>query len=669
MQGSEGPFYRQMDPISGKTISHYRVLSRLGEREGVYRAEDTRSGLLVQLKFLPKEAVEDQKAFGQFQHVTRTIGALKHAHIAAVVDIGEWEGRPFLVTELPDGDTLAQRIAQKPTRLSDLLDLCEQVADALDAAHSAGIIHGGLRPANILLTRQGVVKVADFGLTALLASAAPGNGATPAAVASLSPEQVRGGETDIRSDLFALGTILYELATGQPPFSGPDAAAVRQAILEQEPPPPSRVNPDLPVRFDEIVAKAIEKERDMRYQVATELRTDLRRLRRDWESERVAAARAALAETVVAEGTKRAEGSMLGTASEEPTRSKRSTALTIAAALFLAGAVGAIAARLLHRSPQPLPMVVHPLTSRRGLVASARFAPDGQTVFYTAQWDNDPVQVFSVSPGSSGPVPLGVRDAEFLAISPSREMAILSGIHLSAGGRMEGNLQNVALAGGAAQPVLSNVEAADWSPAGRGIAVVRRVDSMDRLEYPIGKVLAETPGWIGDPRFSPTGVEIAFIEHPVEGGNAGAVDVVDLTGKEQKLSEDWANVRGLAWPSQGNEIWFTASRRGVRQLYAVDLTGKTRQVMTTPGSLHLYDIAADGRVLLSRDDSRMEIAAFADGQKSETDLSSLNGSELRDVSADGKTLLVNEAAAAGDAGRTPAARAGNVLRPKTSLVL
>jgi eukaryotic-like serine/threonine-protein kinase len=640
-----------MDSIAGQTISHYQVIARSGDREGVYRAEDTLSGRLVQLKFLPKEVIEDQKAFARFQQVARTLSALNHPRIAAVFDLGEWEGRPFLVTEFPDGETLAQRIAQKPARFSDLLDLCEQVTDALDAAHSAGVIHGGLHPANILLTRKGEVRVEDFGLAALVA-AAGGDRSTPAPVSCQAPEQVRGEEIDPRSDLFALGVILYEMATLQPPFSGPDPASVRQAILEEEPAPPSRVNPDLPARFDEIVAKAIEKDRNLRYQVAAELRTDLRRLRRDWESERVAAARAAMAETVMTEAPKGGAASLFAKSAGAPSRSKRSTALIIAAGLFLAGAAGAIASRLLHRSPPPLPMILHPLTSGRGRVESARFAPGGQTIFYTAQWDGDPPQVFSASPGAPESVSLGMHDAEMLAVSPSKELAILTGVHVAPDGSVEGNLENVALAGGAGQPVLSNVEAADWSPSGRGIAVVRRVDGMDRIEYPIGKVLAATHGWIGDPRFSPEGDRIAFVEHPQEVEDAGSVNVVDLSGKQQRLTEEWANMRGLAWAPQGNEIWFTASRRGGRQLYAVDLAGKTRQVLTTPGSLHLDDIAPDGRVLLSRDDARIEIAEVAEGQKSETDFSWLNDSELCDVSADGKTLLYEQEGSAESEGNS-----------------
>jgi Tol biopolymer transport system component len=176
---------------------------------------------------------------------------------------------------------------------------------------------------------------------------------------------------------------------------------------------------------------------------------------------------------------------------------------------------------------------------------------------------------------------------------------------------------------------------------------------MDRLEYPIGKVLATTHGWIGDPRFSPSGDRIAFVEHPLVADDSGSVNVVDLEGKQQKLTEDWANVEGLAWSPQGNEIWFTASRRGGRQLYAVDLTGKTRQVMATPGSLHLDDIAPDGRVLLSRDDARFEAAEIIEGQKNGIDLPWLSGSELRAVSGDGKTFLYEE--------EGPSASAGNSI--------
>ncbi|MDE3136115.1 MAG: protein kinase [Acidobacteriota bacterium] len=641
-----------MDSLAGQTISHYRVIARLGDRECVYKAEDALSGRLVQLKLLPKELTADPKASSRFQNTVRTVAAMNHPHIAAIFDLGECEGVAFLVTEFPDGETLAQHIAQKPARFSDVLDLCEQVAEALDAAHSAGVVHGGLHPASILLTRKSEVRVAGFGL-ATPSGVETGDRSTPASVCCQAPEQVRGEEADARTDLFSLGVILYTVATLQAPFSGPDTASVRRAILEQEPPPPSRVNPDLPGRFDEIVAKAIEKDRGLRYQVAAELRTDLRRLRRDWETERVAVARAVITEATAAAASKRSATPPSGEAPGASSRSKRSIALTIAAGLFLAGAVGAIATRYLHRSPQPLPMVLHPLTFRRGVVDSARFAPGGQTIFYTAQWDDDPPQVFSVSPGASESVSLGMHDAEVLAVSPSKELAILTGVHVSTSGGVAGNLENVALAGGAAEPLLSNVEAADWSPTGQSIAVVRRVGVMDRLEYPIGKVLAATHGWIGDPRFSPAGDRIAFVEHSELDGDAGSVNVVDLEGKQQRLTENWPNMHGLAWSSNGNEIWFTASRLGGLQLYAVDLAGKTRQLMATPASLHLEDIAGDGRVLLSRDDIRTEAAEVAQGQKSEKDLSWLNGAELRGISSDGNTFLYEE--------QEPAANAGNSI--------
>lgn len=645
-----------MDSIAGQTISHYQVLARYGDREDVYRAQDTLSGRPVQLRFLPKEAVENQKAFARFQHIARTVAALNHPRIAAIFDLGEWEGRTFLATELPEGGTLALRISQKPARFSEVLDLCEQVADALDAAHSAGVIHGSLRPASILLTRKDEVRVADFGLTALVA-AAPGDRSAPAPSCYEAPEQVRGEEADARSDLFALGVILYEMATLKPPFTGPDPATARQAILEEEPAPPSRVNLDLPTRFDEIVVKAIEKDRKLRYQVAAELRTDLRRLRRDWESERVAAARAAMAETVAAEASKKEASSLFGNAAGANSRTKRSTALIIVAGLFLAGAAGAIGSRLLRRSPQPPQVVLHPLTFGRGRIDSARFSPGGQTIFYTAQWDSDPPQIFSVNTSASESVPLGMHDAEVLAVSPSKELAILTGVRVSAEG-VEGDLENVALAGGAGQPVLPDVEGVDWSPTGRGIAVVRRVDGMDRLEYPIGKVLAATHGWIGDPRFSPAGEQIAFVVHPQLEEDAGSVNVVDLGGKPRQLTEVWANLRGLAWSPHGNEIWFTASRHDGRQLYAVDLKGKTREVMASPGSLHLNDIAPDGRALLSSDVARIEVAEIGAGQKSPTDLFWLNGADLRDVSADGKTFLYEK--------ETPATSDGNSIYVRQS---
>ncbi len=627
-----------MDSLLGQTISHYRILAPLGGQEGVYVGKDTQSGRPVFIRFFPK-GWGDPESLAKLRHLARTVTGLNYRHILAASDFGERNGRLYSVTELQDAETLRERIAGRSIRFTDLLDLGAQIASALDAAHSEGVVHGALQPIDVWVTRQGETRVTEFGLYELLPAASRvGWGAD----SYLSPEQVRGKAADARSDLFALGAILHEMATGQPAFQGPDAAAIHQAILESDPAPPSAGSSTLPAMFDSIVVRALAKNPDERYQTAADLEMDLRRLLREWESERIAATRAALAEPGATQSRDAQEGT-----GGAPKRSKGRLAMMLVTALLLAAAGGAIAVRMMRHSATSLPAVFHRLTFRRGTIETARFAPDGHTIYYSAAWDGQPPQIFSVRPESPESKPLGVSDAVILGISPAGELAILAGVHDSGMGEREGELESVTAAGGVPETILKNAEDADWSPIGKGIAIVRRVDGRDRLEYPIGTVLAETSGAIGDVRFSPNGSRIAFVERPEAGSAAGTLDMVDVKGGRETLSRDWASLDGLAWSPDGKQVWFTAARHAGQQVYVVDLSRQLRQVAAMAGSLRLEDIAADGRMLLVRDDVRRGMIEAERGQNNEQNISWLDGSKLSDLSADGKTVLFDEAGEAG----------------------
>ncbi|HKA36069.1 MAG TPA: protein kinase, partial [Thermoanaerobaculia bacterium] len=629
----------------GSRLGPYEVLSPIGAggMGEVWRARDPRLGRDVAIKVLPASYSADEDRLRRFEQEARAAGILNHPNVTAVYDIGSHEGAPYVVQELLEGETLRSILAGGRLSQRRAIDYSLQIAHGLAAAHEKGIVHRDLKPENVFVTKDGRVKILDFGLAKLThleegshASNLPTIGGTEPGVilgtiGYMSPEQVRGNPADARSDIFSFGAILYEMLSGNRAFHGATAADTMSAILREDPPDLSITNQNVSPGLDRIVRHCLEKNPEQRFHSAHD----------------VAFALDALSGTSApAAGT-----------SPAASQAGRRRALPIGAALLallalLAGAAAGFLARGLTRAKPSQPSFKR-LTFRRGTVWTARFAPDGQTVVYSAAWETNPIEVFLTRPESPESRPLDLKAASLLAVSSTGELAVMLNAKTTARSYERfGTLARVPLAGGSPRPLLENIRYADWSPDGRELMIERTAGGKHLLEFPPGKVVYETTGRIDNPRLSPAGDSIAFFETGVEGYGLGrtAIRLTDLSGKARTLARmsDWWN---LAWSADGKEIWYSAPEPDAplttESLQAVSLSGKRRLLLRFPGILEFHDVSKDGRVLLARVALRPEVIGLAPGDPKERPLTWLDATQATDLSRDGGTLLLTEAGEGG----------------------
>jgi Tol biopolymer transport system component/predicted Ser/Thr protein kinase len=613
-----------MTLAAGTKLGSYEILAPLGAggMGEVYKARDTRIDRTVAVKVLPEEFFEGEERRQRFEREAKLLASLNHPGIATLYSFEEIGGRHLL-----DGETLRERITAGALPVRKAVELGVQIARGLAAAHESGIVHRDLKPENVVLTKDGRAKILDFGLAKQRAVTAGEDTKSPTlakatdagtllgTVGYMAPEQVRGLPADARSDIFAFGCVLFEMLTGRRAFKGDSAIETMNAILKEEPSEPDVSGAKIPSDLDRLVRHCLEKNPAERFQSARDLAFDLE-----------------------ASAGSSAAGRVAPLASA---RGRRPVAAVVAGilAVVAAYAVGH------SRGKRSVAAVASfgQLTFRQEPIFRARLAPDGKTVVYSAAPSGNTPEVFSLRSDFPGASPRSLRAGQLLSISSKGELAILTHPRYVGHSLFEGTLARMPLEGGAPREVLDGVREADWSPDGSELAVIRDVGGKDRLEFPAGKVLAETGGYFSEPRFSPRGDRIAFFQHPFKFDDRGEVAVVDLAGKKTILSEGYWGEEGLAWSPAGDEVMFSAGNAYNNfRVYAVSLAGKRRVALESAGGLTIHDIRADGRWLATRDDFFREMQVLAPGQSTERDLAWLDLSDPSALSADGKTLLFQE---------------------------
>jgi serine/threonine protein kinase len=620
--GHYAPYPVRLSP--GTRVGPYEVVALLGAggMAEVYRARDGRLDRDVAIKVMSEVVSADGPLLERFEREAKLAGSLSHPNVVALFDIGLHDGKPYFVTELLQGDSLRDRLAKGPVPVALALDWAEQMAQGLAAAHERGIVHRDLKPENVFITRDGHVKVIDFGIAKLVEAvqqAAPhglmdatvspsgahtGTGMVLGTPGYMSPEQVRGDAVDARTDFFSLGAVLYEMLSGRRAFQAGSIVESGYAILHSNPEP---LPGTIPTAVVQVVQRCLEKEPSRRFHSARDLAFHLDLLRSP--------------SSVVTPATANAV---------RPIRSRRWPRWPIPVILALLGL--ASVAFLVGRDSRPPMPAVELMTFRWGRISAGRFTSEGRVVF-SAAWSGLPLEVFARPPGSDDAQPLGLLDAALLGVSGNGELAVLLHPRLVEGVE-RGTLAVAPASGGAARELAENIEYADWSPKGE-LAVVRVVGGKRQLEYPMGTTIFETAGWILNPRISPGGESVAFLHGRLS--LAQEALVVDRRGQVRTLPAlgGRGGGTGLSWTPSGKEVWVSTTNA----IWASGLSGTWSLVYQGVYEMRLEDISRTGTVLVDAQDSRRDLILVPPDGQHERQLSWSDRTDLGALSDDGKQVV------------------------------